>query len=184
MDIFKTLMEEHHLIQQFLDKLQIAKMGIEEGKKLPIVFWQKSIEFARTFADKYHHFKEEYLLFALLAMKRKGELDGHIESLRYSHEQGRNLINELAAALKGYQKNQEAANISILENLSAYNSLLRAHIHKEDHIFFLLAAREISAEEHKELENAFEREREKLGGRIMEEAKGILAEMESVLEKI
>ncbi|MGQ9694948.1 MAG: hemerythrin domain-containing protein [Thermodesulfobacteriota bacterium] len=141
MDIFKTLTEEHQFIHQFLDKLQMAQMKMEEGKKLPVEFLEKSIEFARTFADKYHHYKEEYLLFGLLAMKKKGELDGHIESLRYSHEQGRNLINHVAQALRSYQKGQEAANISILENLSAYISLIRAHIYKEDHVFFLLAAK-------------------------------------------
>lgn len=74
MDIFKTLTEEHQFIHQFLDKLQMAQMKMEEGKKLPVEFLKKSIEFARTFADKYHHYKEEYLLFGLLAMKKRENL--------------------------------------------------------------------------------------------------------------
>lgn len=154
MDIFVILREEHQLIHQFLDQLQTALIRIEKGEKIPVRFLEKAGEFARTFADKYHHFKEEYLLFSLLAMKKRGELDGAIESLRYSHERGRNLINQLAAALPGYEKGQEASGLMVIESLAAYLALLKAHIHKEDHFFFLLAAKEISLQESSELEEA------------------------------
>jgi hemerythrin-like domain-containing protein len=181
MDIWSKLMNEHHLIQQFLDVLEAAKVQMEMGKKPQGEFFRQALEFARLFADKYHHFKEEYLLFSLLAMKKKGEIDGQIEALRYSHEQGRNLINQIANALNNYKNGQEVATITILENLASYIAILKKHLHQEDHVFFLLAAKEILPEEQAELQNAFQKEEMKRGEKFLENMENLLRELESIL---
>lgn len=181
MNALEKLMVEHHFMQKFLDRLQEGQVRMESGEKLPSDFFSKMVEFARSFADKYHHFKEEYLLFSLLAMKKKGELDAQIETLRYSHEQGRNLINQIAQALPRYNKGQEAAENLILENLAAYIPLLKKHIHQEDHVFFLLAAKELSAAEQQELLKAFQKEDAKVGEGFLRKMQDVLIEMESLL---
>lgn len=181
MDIWQTLMNEHHLLQQFLDRLESAKIQMESGEYPPGEFFTHALEFARAFADKFHHFKEEYLLFNLLAMKKKGEIDAQIEALRYSHEQGRNYINQIAQALKGYEKRAEISGITIWENLAAYISLLKKHMHQEDHFFFLLAAKEILPAEQRELQEAFSKEEAKLGKRFLEKMQELISKMESLL---
>lgn len=181
MNVLEKLMVEHHLIQNFLDRLQEGQIKMESGGKLPPEFFSKAIEFARSFADKYHHYKEEHLLFNLLAMKKKGELDAQIAALRYSHEQGRNLINQIAQALPGYSGGQEVAEIIILENLAAYISLLKKHIHQEDHIFFLMVAKELLPIEQEELLKAFQKEEAKMGEKFLTQMQERLIEMESLL---
>ncbi len=182
MNILAKLGDEHHLIQKFLDRLQEAQIRMEAGAQLSPEFFAKAVEFARSFTDKYHHFKEELLLFSLLAMKKKGELDAQIESLRYSHERGRNLINQMANALPGYSKGQEAAVLSILENLAAYIPLLKRHIHQEDHVFFLLVAKEVTPPEQQELWKAFQEEEKKMGKNFLDKMSKLLVEMDSLLD--
>ncbi|MGB9699922.1 MAG: hemerythrin domain-containing protein [Thermodesulfobacteriota bacterium] len=181
MNVLEKLINEHHFIQKFLDRLQEAQIKMEAGGKPSPEFFSKVLECARSFTDKYHHFKEEHLLFSLLAMKKKGELDAQIETLRYTHEQGRNLISQIAQALPGYSQGQEAAGIIILENLAAYISLLKKHMHQEDHVFFLMVAKEVTPAEQQELSAAFQREEAKVGEKFLAKMADTLIEMESLL---
>ena len=181
MEALEILLKEHGLIWRFLDILRLGVEKLEEGERPPVEFFENAIEFARKFSDKYHHFKEEYLLFNLLARKENGRMDAQIDSLRYLHERGRTLIQGLAQSLEGYSQGREAQTIAILENMAAYISLLRQHIHKEDHIFFLMAAKEISEKEDAELVEAFIREEEKMGGNALANSSKLLEEMDELL---
>ncbi|MBM4331814.1 MAG: hypothetical protein FJ117_11435 [Deltaproteobacteria bacterium] len=177
MEVLAILMDEHKLIQRCLDHLTVAVVEMEEGKRPPVEFFRKAFEFARRFSDKYHHFKEEYLLFSLLASKKNGQID----SLRYQHERGRNLINEMDDSLDGYFQGREIQTMTILENLAAYISLLRQHINREDRLFFLMAGKEISEKEGKELLEEFKKEERRTNENILAHSRRILEEMEALL---
>ncbi|MBW1941869.1 MAG: hypothetical protein JRJ51_03435 [Deltaproteobacteria bacterium] len=41
-------------------------------------FFEKAVAFARNFADRFHHYKEEHVMFAQLAEKKAGFFDGPI----------------------------------------------------------------------------------------------------------
>lgn len=181
MEALEILLKEHGLIRQFLDILHLGMEKLEEGERPPVEFFEKAIEFARKFSDKYHHFKEEYLLFNLLARKKNGRMDAQIDSLRYLHERGRNLIQGLAQSLDGYSKGREAQTIAVLENVAAYISLLRQHIHKEDHIFFLMVAKEISEKEDADLLAAFKKEEGKMDRKVFANSSKLLEGMEELL---
>ncbi|MBW1827698.1 MAG: hypothetical protein JRI78_12165 [Deltaproteobacteria bacterium] len=56
----------------------MARDKLEKGKRPPKAFFQKAVEFFKTFVDKFHHFKEEYLMFGLLSQKKDGAHDGGI----------------------------------------------------------------------------------------------------------
>jgi hemerythrin-like domain-containing protein len=183
MEALEILVKEHVLIHQFLESLQRAVGKLEEEEHPPKEFFEKAVEFARNFADKYHHFKEEYLLFGLLAMKKAGEMDAQIDFLKYSHDRGRSLINEIVRSLDGYSRGQEAQTLTILESLAAYISLLRQHIRREDRVFFPMAEKEISEKEHSELLKEFGKEDEKSGGKALEKNRTLLLEMGRLLVK-
>jgi len=101
MDPIETLSNEHGLIRQFLDVLSIAGDKIENGQRPSEAFFEKAVDFARTFADHYHHFKEEHVLFVQLAQKKQGDVDAQLEALRYEHERGRSLITGVETATPG-----------------------------------------------------------------------------------
>lgn len=52
----EVLANEHGLIRQFLDNLALAASNIEDGKRPSLAFFEKGLEFARTFTDSFHHF--------------------------------------------------------------------------------------------------------------------------------
>ena len=130
MDPIETLVDEHELIRQFLDNLSMAINKLESGVGPPREFFEISIEFARNFTDKFHHFKEEHVMFAQLAQKKGGVFDGPIDALRHQHERGRNFITAISDSLDGYSKGNDFDITTLLENLAAYTSLLILHIQK------------------------------------------------------
>lgn len=176
------LVDEHILIREFLDNLTLAVEKLEEEERLRPEFFEKSVEFARQFADRFHHFKEEYVLFGLLAQKRNGELDAKCDSLRFQHERGRDHIVEMANSIEGYSKGQDMASITLLENMAAYVSLLRKHIHTEDFVLFPMVHEEVSEIENQALLVEFKREDEKFGGTFLEDNRKLVQELAALLQ--
>jgi len=181
MEALNILIDEHVLIRQFLDNLNGSLRKMEQGNRPTREFFEKAVSFARDFTDKYHHFKEEHILFNRLAMKKKGKIDAEVESLKFQHERGRALMGEVAKALGGYNQGQEAQRLIILESVAAYLSLLRQHIHREDHIFFPMVEREIPWEEYRGLLEVFQQEGKKMGENFLEKSKRDLYEMGGLL---
>ena len=135
MDPIEILMNEHGLIRNYLDNLTRAVTKLENGERPSRAFFEKAVLFSREFADKFHHFKEEYLMFGLLALKKGGAFDGPIGSLRYQHERCRACIEAISNLRDGYSNGDGIATTKLLENLAAYISLLRRHIHERDLLF-------------------------------------------------
>ena len=177
----EALRNEHGLIRHFLDNLALAVEKLENGERPPREVFDKSVQFARTFADKFHHIKEEHMMFVRLAQKKDGVLDGEIEALRHQHERARDHIATIAGALDGYAADQPTQTGKILESAAAYVSVLRNHIHKEDHVFFGLAQEALSAEEEEQLQQEFEKASQKAGGSFFEESHKLVVDMGSVL---
>jgi hemerythrin-like domain-containing protein len=181
MDPLETLSNEHGLIRQFLDNLSMAAGQIEKGDRPSAAFFEKGLEFARTFADRFHHFKEEHVLFVQLAQKKAGEIDAQLEALRHQHDRGRELIAGISDALDGYIACDPTKTAHLLEKMAAYASLLRHHIHTEDHVFYPMARKLLSAGEMAQLEQEFNREREKGGADTFERSHKIVIDMGSIL---
>jgi hemerythrin-like domain-containing protein len=181
MDPLEILSNEHGLIRQYLDNLSLAAEKLEEGGRVPREFFEKAVDFSRTFTDKFHHFKEEHVLFMRLAQRKQGAVDAEIEALRLQHERGRSIVTGIADALDGYEKGDTINSARLIENLAAYTSLLRHHIHKEDHIFYPMAREELTDQDEQELVKEFDNAREKSGGIAFEEAHKAVVDMGSIL---
>ena len=151
MKAVEILINEHRLIRQYLENLEMVIQKLETGIDPPRVFFGKAIFFGQQFVDKYHHFKEEFQMFRILAQKHNGSIDAPIEALRSQHEQGRNYIANISAILE----REEIQKPDLIENLRAYNSMLRQHIHREDHVFYPLAEKNLSEAEQAQLLEEF-----------------------------
>lgn len=182
MKAIDILTREHSLILRALEALSRARKQIERNQRPPEAFFETALLFLREFADQFHHFKEEYLMFGLLALKKGDAFDGPIGSLRFQHERCRAFIEGISNSLSGYADGDDIATTTLLENLAAYISLLRRHIYEEDHTFFKLAEKELSKEEEDILLLQFKKEDEKLGDQnIYEHNRQRIDEMEALL---
>jgi len=176
------LVKEHDLILQMLKQLSIARDKLEQNEKLPQLFFEKTVLFSRNFADRFHHFKEEFLMFGLLADKKNGTLDAEIGALRYQHDRCRNCITEIERALDGYLRDDEIAATTLIENVSAYISMLRRHIYLEDRIFFPMVDKLMTDDEQKMLIEQFIIEEERIGAKEgFEPSRQLLSEITSML---
>ena len=182
MEPMEILRNEHGLIRQYVDHLSIAAERMQEGQHPPREFFEKAVQFSKEFAGQYHHVKEEYMMFVRLAMKKGGTMDGEIESLRHQHETGRNYIGAIAGNLEGYEAGDPARTSTILENLGAYISMERQHIHKEDHLFFPMVQEEFTADDMNQVKAEFAKAKEKAGDDVFERNHKLVVEMGSLLQ--
>jgi hemerythrin-like domain-containing protein len=91
------------------------------------------IDFIRQYADKFHHAKEEDLLFKYF--------DAESDILRVmvkEHEIGRHHVRSAAIAL------EQGDAAALIEHLTAYGALLKEHIRKEDEILYPWMNRELT----------------------------------------
>ncbi len=181
MDPLETLSNEHGLIRRFLERLESAAEHLRHGRRPPRQFYDLAVQFARTFADTVHHFKEEHVLFVRLAQRREGEIDAQLDALRYQHERGRQLVTRLTGHLPSYAEGKDEAAHMVLATSSAYRDLLADHIHHEDHEFYPLARRVLTADDLRELGEEFARDRQRRGGLAFELAHKQVVDMGSLL---
>lgn len=181
MNPIEILANEHGVIRQALDSCHLARQQMEEGTNPPAEFFEKVVEFARTFVDKRHHFKEEYLMFGRLAEKHQSELDAEIEALRQQHDHGREFVSEMANALDGYSKGKDAQVTIMLENIAPYTTMLRHHILREDRVFYPMVEETLSQEELDDLAALYVKEDEKAGQDTFERMRGLVDELRALL---
>jgi hemerythrin-like domain-containing protein len=177
----EILMKEHDLIRRALDNFSVALEKMENGEKPPKEFFERAVEFAHSFSDKFHHFKEEYLMFARLAEKKSGAIDAQIDALRYQHDRGRDLIAEVSQSVGRYAEGRDAQATIILEDMAAYISLLRHHMQREDYVFYPMVDKELSAAEQQSLVDEFQKEDSKTNGKAFKNAQKLVTEMGALL---
>jgi hemerythrin-like domain-containing protein len=121
----KKLVDEHILIKRWIalipEVVENLDVESEEGRRLIL----DGIDMIRSYADKYHHAKEEEILF-----KYFDEEADIIKVMHADHAHGRSLVKEMLAALDKRDAKTIAA------NLMAYRELLTEHIRKEDEILY------------------------------------------------
>ena len=117
----KKLVDEHALIKKWLVLIPevIEKLDIEtkEGRDLIL----DGVDFIRSYADRFHHAKEEDILF-----KYFDENLDIIKAMHEDHETGRGHVRAIIEALE--KKDKKA----VIEHLNGYKDLLTEHIKKED----------------------------------------------------
>lgn len=163
----RILKTEHALILKLLDNLLLAQKHLEKGRWPSSEFFETAVGFARDFADRFHHVKEEFVLFGVLAQKKDGRLDLEIGALRRQHECCRHAVSEIQRALKGYEARDEIAATAMLTHLAAYTALLQRHICLEDTIFFPMADAALTSEDQQNVADYFDEEAHRMQGRLL-----------------
>ncbi|MGE0568372.1 MAG: hemerythrin domain-containing protein [Bacteroidia bacterium] len=132
-DPIKVLFEEHEII---LSAIEVAKQTDKLLAKDEIAYQKivrQLIHFFRVYADQFHHYKEEKILFP--EMNKKNELleDGVIKEMFEHHEDFRNMIKSIENFLekKEYMRAQQQLHI--------YIEVLLDHIAVENDEVFQMA---------------------------------------------
>lgn len=140
-DITQVLMQEHQLILRMINLLEHNTVRMERGNFTEWKFFADALDFIRTFADRYHHAKEEDVLFHALVENGMPAQRSPIEAMHIEHEQGRAHVGAMDAALRQIQAGAMEQVPTLAQHARAYAELLRQHIEKEDTILYPLAER-------------------------------------------
>lgn len=169
----KRLADEHTLIKKWIGLIPqvIENVDIESESGSQLI--SDGLDFIRFYADKFHHAKEEDILFEYTDKN----LD-IIKTILADHEAARVHTKAILAALK--IKDKEAVN----EHLNAYKDLLTEHIKKEDEILYPWIDRGLSVTQVGELFTKFNEAEEKIDKEVIEKCKEFAQEVEQRIEKI
>lgn len=112
---------------------------------------EQIIRLIRNFADGLHHNKEEKHLFPKMVQKGYSLQQGPVAVMLQDHQEGRNFVSGMAAALSLYNSGKTAAVADIYRNFRGYVDLLRSHIAKENNILFRMADNVMTPEDQAEM---------------------------------
>ncbi len=140
-DITKVLMEEHQLILRMITLLEANARRAERAEFHDWTFFATAVDFICNFADRFHHAKEEHVLFTALIQNGMPEKRSPIEAMHIEHEQGRAHVRGMETALAHIQAGKTEQIPILVNHAMGYAELLRQHIAKEDTILYPLAER-------------------------------------------
>jgi hemerythrin-like domain-containing protein len=145
-DITEALVNEHRLILRMLTLLEQRARLTRSGEFNDYRFYLEGVDFIRNFADRFHHAKEEEILFEALIQNGMPREHSPVAAMLMEHEHGRAFVRALEEAARAAIAGLPSQDGLIAENALAYTELLREHIAKENDILYPLAERVIPEE--------------------------------------
>jgi len=146
-NVTAVMVEEHQLILRMIALLEKNVALAEAGRFSDWNFFlDGALPFIRLFADRFHHAKEEDVLFKALVANGMPAQNSPIAAMLMEHDQGRALVRGMELAAKRLLASEPGVATTeiitaLAENARGYAELLRDHIEKEDAILYPLAER-------------------------------------------
>lgn len=163
-NVTQVMSDEHQLILRMITLVERNTELMEQGKFRNWQFFLDAIDFIRNYADRFHHAKEEDVLFIELVKNGMPEKQSPIEAMQMEHEQGRAFVRGLEEAAQKALAGEPGQIPIIAENAKGYAELLRGHIDKEDTILYPLAERVLPEEVREQMLTAYDHAEEQTPG--------------------
>lgn len=149
-NITQILCNEHQYILKVISAALNECEKVESGQEPDVVFFEKTIDFIKNYADKFHHAKEEDILFKAMLDNVDGLHCNPIPVMLHEHQEGRHY-------LQGMEQGLAESNIpELIKNTRAYGYLLEQHIYKEDNILYPMAEEALTNEQKQEVNKLYE----------------------------
>lgn len=129
----KVLFDEHELIVSAIDIAKEAKKLIDKDNTVYEKTVKDLITFFRSYADQYHHQKEEEILFPEMSKRNELVGEGVIKEMLENHEDFRCMITEMEKTINN--KDYKTTNT----HLQKYTEALLDHIAVENDEVFQMA---------------------------------------------
>ena len=157
MNPIKRLISEHETIMAALQILtKICDASVTAGKIVNTVHVEQLVTFFKTFADAWHHVKEEDLLFPALEQIGISREGGPIGVMLIEHEQGREFVKGLLQSLTTFIDDNDKGTNDFINHSRGFIQLLSQHIDKENKVLFTMAEKHFSVSTLNELEVLFD----------------------------
>jgi len=174
LDITQKLKDEHQLILRMLALLEKNALLTKQGSCNDYRFYLDGVDFVRNYADRFHHAKEEDVLFEALIGNGMPRLNSPVAAMLMEHDQGRAFVLGLEQAATRALNGEAGQEKAIVAQARGYLQLLREHISKEDDILYPLAERVIPEELRGAIAEGYQRTEEKGVEGLEEHYRGIV----------
>lgn len=138
MKAIDILVKEHDEIIKIIEITKVI-LNHDDNTSIDMDHVNKIIGFIENFADKYHHLKEEDVLFVEMLNYGMSKDNGPIAMMLFEHDKGRQFIKEAKNGIEKLKSGDNQAFDQIKNNLLAYCQLLTNHIGKENNILYPMA---------------------------------------------
>lgn len=163
----KKLVDEHTLIKRLIALIPEVIETVKTSPKIDKDLVLGVTDFIRSYADKFHHAKEEEILFKYFNVN----LD-IVKTMLQDHDTGRNHVKSIIKAL------EENDRESIVKHLNGYRELLTEHIKKEDEILYLWMDKNLSTTQVGELFSKFSEVDTEYGKKVPEKCERFVKDLE------
>ncbi len=145
-DVTQVMVDEHRLILRMIALVEQNTERMLQGRFRNWQFFLDAVDFIRNYADRFHHAKEEDVLFVALVKNGMPEKSSPIEAMLMEHDQGRAFVRAVEDGAQRAMLGELGQIPVIAENARGYAALLRGHIDREDTILYPLAERVLPEE--------------------------------------
>ena len=173
-----TLKHEHRVIEQGLRALNGICLRFSSGEQVPAEVLAELLDFIRTFADRFHHWKEEAYFFPILEGQGIMRQGGPLEMMEKEHQLERELLAEMGSDVKAYRAGIPDACWRFVETATQFIELLTGHIQKEDQILFRIAEEVLDQADISALSAAFKQVEAEIGTDVLEKCERTAHDLE------
>ena len=145
MNAIDILVKEHDSILRMIEVTQRI-LNSKDKTNINLNHVEMIVDFVKKFADKYHHLKEEDVLFVEMEKCGVARNGGPIGVMMSEHDQGRAYIKLVEEGIAQLKIGEYSAFNQIKDNLLSYCNLLTNHINKENNVLYPMALRALSPE--------------------------------------
>jgi hemerythrin-like domain-containing protein len=183
-DITSALVSEHKLILRMLDVLERVARATADGEYSDFRFYREAVDFIRQYADRFHHAKEEDVLFQALVKNGMPAANSPIAAMLLEHDQGRALVKAMEGAARAAAAGAADQARVVVDNALQYVALLRDHIEKEDGILYPLAERTVPAALRKEIIRGYQAAESHVAGDFSKHYEALVAAGEEIANRL
>lgn len=142
------LLTEHALLRRVISLMAKEAKRVESGGPPNPVFVANVVDFIRVFADRYHHVKEEDILFGELRKKGpEADLASFTDELVREHRHQRAVVERLSASNAAFERGDRDSTQTIVEAMKSFVEFYSRHMDREDRELFPRAMRLFTDEE-------------------------------------
>jgi hemerythrin-like domain-containing protein len=145
-DVTQVMVDEHQLILRMVAVLEKNTDLVEKGHFRDWHFFLAAVDFIRHYADRFHHAKEEEVLFKALVTNGMPAENSPVAAMLMAHDQGREHVAAMEVAARKALEGETGQAAIITEHARGYIAMIRDHIDKEDTILYPLAERVLPQE--------------------------------------
>lgn len=147
MDAIKYMNVEHENILRFVKVARKMAQNILENKKIDFNDFELAVSFIKEYADKFHHQKEEDILFNKM-VENLGDVAVKVinHGMIVEHDFGRLYVSDMIDSLNKLKQNQDEHKLDLIASIISYTKLIERHIEKEDKVIYNFAKRELKKE--------------------------------------